>query len=92
MGFFGNLLGQAVGGGLGGLFGSKGREIGAKIGGAGGNLLPFAGGGRLMPPQFRRGGRVRAMGTMPQMRMGGKLRKGSAKMKRKMAMLRSMKK
>jgi hypothetical protein len=81
MGFFGNLLGQAIGGGLGGLFGKKGRDIGSEIGGFGGKLLPF-----------KRGGKIRMIGTMPQMRMGGKLRKGSAGMKRKMAMLRSMKK
>jgi hypothetical protein len=93
MGFFGNLLGQAVGGGLGGLFGGKGRDIGSTIGGYGGSLLPFAGGGRLMP--FKRGGRLRVVGSMPQMCMGGKMcssQKGSRAMKRKMAKLRAMKK
>lgn len=80
MGFFGNLLGQAVGGLAGGLFGDKGRDIGSKIGGTAGGFLPF-----------KRGGRIRKMGTMPSMRMGGQMRKGSPAMKRKMAKLRSMK-
>jgi hypothetical protein len=48
MGFFGNLLGQAVGGGLGGLFGH--RDLGAKGGGALGNLLPFSRGGIIVGP------------------------------------------
>jgi hypothetical protein len=48
MGFFGNLLGQAVGGGLGGLLGY--RDLGAKGGGALGNLLPFSRGGIIIGP------------------------------------------
>lgn len=92
MGFFGNLLGQAIGGGIGGLFGGKGRDIGAEIGGYGGKLLPFSKGGRLIAnPSMRMGGKLRPLGRVSQMRIGGKVRKGSAAAKRKMAMLRSMK-
>lgn len=92
MGFFGNLIGKGLGGLAGGLFGDKGRSIGGDVGGTlGSALIPFAGGGRLMKPQFKRGGRLRPLGRMPQMRIGGKVRKGSAAAKRKMAMLRSMK-
>jgi hypothetical protein len=97
MGFFGNLIGQGLGGFAGGLFGDKGRSIGAGVGGAlGGGLIPFAGGGRIFNPLgmmvLKKGGKLRPLGRMPQMRMGGKVRKGSAVAKRKMAMLRSMKK
>jgi len=100
MGFFGNLIGQGLGGLAGGLFGDKGRSIGAGVGGAlGGGLIPFAGGGKIYgrygPPEsvaFKRGGKLRPLGRMPQMRMGGKVRKGSTAAKRKMAMLRAMKK
>lgn len=45
MGFFGNLLGQGVGALAGGLFGGKGRDVGAGIGGKLGSLLPFKTGG-----------------------------------------------
>jgi len=84
MGFFGNLLGQAVGGGLGGLLGN--RDLGAKIGGFGGGLLPFSRGGRLMgAPRYKKGGKV-CSGCKSM-----KMRKGSAAMKKKMAMVRAMK-
>jgi hypothetical protein len=94
MGFFGNLIGQGLGGLAGGLFGDKGRSIGAGVGGAiGGGLIPFSKGGRLMSnPSMRMGGKLRPLGRMPQMRMGGKVRRGSAAAKRKMAMIRAMKK
>lgn len=97
MGFFGNLIGKGLGGLAGGLFGDKGRSIGGDIGGTiGGSLIPFAGGGRISNPLgmmlLKKGGKLRPLGRMPQMRMGGKVRKGSTAAKRKMAMLRSMKK
>lgn len=82
MGFWGKLLGGAVGtiGGTlglgplgGGVLGSAGSQIGEKY-------LPF-----------KRGGKIRMIGTMPMIRVQRKLRRGSAGMKRKMAMLRAMK-
>jgi hypothetical protein len=95
MGFFGKLLGGALGtiggtlglGPLGGtVLGTAGSQLGEKY-------IPFSKGGRLMMnPSMRMGGKLRPLGRMPQMRMGGKIRKGSAAAKRKMAMLRSMKK
>ena len=87
MGFFGNLLGQAIGGGIGGLFGGKGRDIGSEIGGFGGKLLPFSKGGRLMgTPRYNKGGKIGCSCKSV------KIRKGSAAMKKKMAMIRAMKK
>lgn len=47
MGFFGNLLGQGLGGLAGGLFGKKGQDIGAGIGGELGSLVPFKKGGAV---------------------------------------------
>jgi hypothetical protein len=97
MGFWGKLLGGALGtvggalglGPLGGtVLGAAGSQIGEKY-------IPFAQGGRLMvnpTMQFRRGGKLRPLGRMPQMRIGGKVRKGSSAAKKKMAMLRAMKK
>jgi hypothetical protein len=94
MGFFGNLIGKGLGGLAGGLFGDKGRSVGSDIGGTlGSALIPFSKGGRLMTtPSLQKGGKLRPLGRMPSMRMGGKIRKGSAAAKRKMAMLRSLKK
>jgi len=76
MGFFGNLLGQAIGGLGGGLFGQ--RDTGAKVGGTLGNLLPFSRGGIIVGPggvQMVPTGRP----TMPNMnrapfRKGGQIR------------------
>jgi hypothetical protein len=66
MGFFGSLLGKALGGGVGGLLGNQGT--GADIGGFAGNLLPFAGGGVLSRGPimrnvsgFKRGGKIMMM-------------------------------
>jgi hypothetical protein len=82
MGFWGKLLGGAIGtvGGTlglgplaGGVLGTAGSQIGEKY-------LPF-----------KRGGKIRMVGTMPMVRVQRKLRRGSAGMKRKMAMLRAMK-
>jgi hypothetical protein len=102
MGFFGNLIGKAAGGLIGGLFGDKGRSVGSDIGGvAGSNFIPFAGGGRIVlnPSRMtlgsvpmRKGGKIRVLGSMPMVSVQRKLRRGSAEMKRKMAKLRSMKK
>jgi len=96
MGFFGRIIGKGLGAVAGGLFGKKGRDVGGDVGETiGGAVIPFAQGGRLMvnpSMQFRRGGKLRPLGRMPQMRIGGKVRKGSSAAKRKMAMLRAMKK
>ena len=48
MGLFGSLLGKIGGGLIGGLFGKKGGEIGSELGEAGGSLVPFKKGGRVM--------------------------------------------
>jgi hypothetical protein len=103
MGFFGNLLGQAVGGLGGGLFGH--RDTGAQIGGTLGNLLPFRHGGRVgiamrEAPAMKRGGKAhhkkhhKREESPETMRRGGKahLKKGSKAMKEKMARLRAMRK
>jgi hypothetical protein len=83
MGFFGKLLGGALG--------TIGGTLG--LGPLGGTVLGSAGsqlGEKYIP--FKRGGKIRMIGTMPMTRVQRKLRRGSAGMKRKMAMLRSMKK
>lgn len=45
MGFFGDIIGQELGGALGGLLGRE--DLGRKIGGFGGSYLPFKKGGKL---------------------------------------------
>ena len=61
MGIFGNLVGQAGGRILGGLFGQG--DLGQRVGGdVGGTLLPFARGGVVRPAPvqgYRNGGLVR---------------------------------
>jgi hypothetical protein len=58
MGWFGNLIGKGLGS-MAGAIGSKyipisgvnGEDIGGKIGGALGNLMPFKKGGRVRKPR-----------------------------------------
>jgi hypothetical protein len=70
--------------------GKKGARLigGALLGDTGANLaeqgVGLAG--------FRKGGKIRKLGKMPSMRIGGRVKKGSKAAKAKMAMLRNMKK
>jgi hypothetical protein len=76
MGFFGNILGEELGGKLGGWLGNEG--LGRKIGGFGGNFLPFKHGGRVpmkygVPIHMSMGGSVQEL-KPKKMKKGGKVK------------------
>jgi len=88
MGFFGNLLGQALGGGAGGLFGH--RDTGAQIGGTLGNLLPFKKGGKV-PVILPNGMPVMVQATKAKKKGGKRKAETQAQMNKRMAKVRAAK-